>query len=130
MSSKIPAFLFTIFIAWVITQANLGSKSTLIAFAGSLPYGDKIGHLVLFGILSALMIVAFQFKTLSYKKLKVPIGAIIVFSFAMLEEFSQLFFVNRNFDLLDLFADAFGIYLSVLITNWITTKSTNRQKLK
>jgi VanZ family protein len=45
----------------------------------------------------------------------VPIGAVIVLVFALIEELSQLFFMHRTFDLIDVAADLIGITLSVII---------------
>ncbi len=121
----LPAILCILFIAWVITQANLGSKLAVFNFVSSIQLGDKIAHMLLFDSLSGLTIIAFRFKLFIFKKVEVPVGAVIVFLFAFIEEVSQLFFVNRNFDLLDLFANVIGIYLSVLIINRYRAKIEN-----
>lgn len=112
-----PAIIFFLLLAWVITQANLGNQLALFNLISAIPYGDKISHTLLFGMLSGLTIIAFKHKLFVYKVIKVPWGAFIVFILAALEEVSQLYFVNRNFDLLDLLANAIGIFLSVAILN-------------
>jgi VanZ family protein len=126
MNRVIPAFLFFLLLAWVIIQANLGNKLALFNLIALVPLGDKISHMVLWGFLSGLTIIAFKRKYIVYKTIEVPVGALVVFVLAALEEVSQLFFVNRNFDLFDLLADIIGIYLSVVIVNY----RKNEDKLK
>jgi len=49
---------------------------------------------------------------LSYKKVKgMQLGAIIVLSFAIIEEFSQIYITSRTFDLYDILADIVGVIL-------------------
>lgn len=113
----IPALLGFSFIAWVITQANKGSDNLFFSIVGVIPFGDKLGHMFLFGTLSFLTIIAFKCKSVKIKCYQVPIGALLILLFSMTEELSQLFFINRTFDLMDAFADIIGITISVLITN-------------
>lgn len=117
MKQTIPALLGFTFIAWVITQANKGSENLLFTFVGFIPFGDKLGHIFLFGMLSLLTIIAFKCSSVKIKHYQVPIGALLVLLFAMIEELSQLLFINRTFDLMDAFADIIGITISVFIAN-------------
>jgi len=126
MNRMIPAILCALTIAWIIIQANLGNKLAVFHLVSSIPLGDKISHMLLFGFLSGLTIIAFQYKLFIFKKIEIPVGALIVFLFASLEEISQLFFINRTFELLDLFADIIGIYLSILILNRYKMMSKNK----
>ena len=115
MKRIIPAVLAFSFIGWIIVQANKGSSNILFDLVGLLPFGDKIGHMFLFGLLSAVTIIAFNYRQVHINGYKVPIGAVIVLVFALIEELSQLFFMHRTFDLIDVAADLIGITLSVVI---------------
>ncbi|MFT6193114.1 MAG: VanZ family protein [Cognaticolwellia sp.] len=117
MRRTIPALLGFAFIAWVITQANKGSENLFFSIISFIPLGDKLGHMFLFGTLSFLSIIAFKYRNVKIEYYQVPIGALIVLFFSMTEELSQLFFINRSFDLMDAFADIIGIAISVLIAN-------------
>lgn len=122
MNRIMPAALCFLFIAWVITQANLGNSLVLFNLINLIPFGDKVGHVMLYGLLSVLTIISFKYKSLVFKSVELPMGALTVFSFATIEEISQLFFVSRNFDVVDMFANTLGIYLSV----WVTMRYKNK----
>ncbi|BBM01815.1 hypothetical protein GL2_18890 [Microbulbifer sp. GL-2] len=81
----------------------------------SIPYGDKLGHISLFGILSLIIILSTKGKSFSAGKLNIYCGALIVFMFALTEEISQAFISSRTFDTTDLVADIIGISLSAAI---------------
>lgn len=102
------AILFTLFIVFIIFSANTGRNLALFQIT-NLPYGDKIAHAGLIGMLTFLLNLAFQSKTFTYLNknwLIVSVGMVIL---ATIEEFSQIWIASRNFDLLDLGANYFGI---------------------
>lgn len=117
MIRVLPACVFTCFIGWIILQANQGRNTIFFELVNAIPFGDKLGHFVLFGVLSGLTIIALKGRCLSVKTIQLPLGAVIVFGLAITEELSQTFFINRTFDLLDVFADILGIACSIVITN-------------
>ncbi len=116
------AYLFGLFIAGIIVLADLGMLGVL-KFVNRIPFGDRIGHFVLYGILTLLIDLAL---------LRTPHGlnpnllvlrvALILALVIGLEEFSQRFFPNRSFDLLDL---AFS-YLGVIFFSWAAIKIAGR----
>jgi VanZ family protein len=115
MKRIIPALLGFSFISWIVVQANKGSSNIFFDIVARLPWGDKIGHMLLFGMLSGLTIIAFHCRQLRINDYKIPIGAIVVLVFALIEEFSQIFFIQRAFELMDVGADILGIAISVVI---------------
>jgi len=115
MRRIIPAFIGFAFISWIVVQANKGSSNIFFDIVALLPLGDKFGHMLLFGLLSGLTIIAFKDNQIQIHGYKVPAGAVIVLAFALIEEISQLFFMHRTFDLLDIAADILGIMISVFI---------------
>ncbi|NKF49315.1 trypsin [Shewanella sp. WXL01] len=112
---KLVAASFSLFILWVIYLANTGASSSLFHLVAAIPYGDKLGHLLLFGSLSCLMIVASRFYRLKLFGKQAYLGAILVSLFVIAEEFSQAFIATRTFDFTDLLFDAIGIGLSVIV---------------
>jgi hypothetical protein len=108
----LSAVLAFSFIGWIIVQANKGSSNILFDLVALLPFGDKIGHMFLFGLLSAVTIIAFNYRQVHINGYKVPVGAIIAWVFTLIEELSQLFFMHRTFDLMDVAADLIGITLT------------------
>jgi polysaccharide biosynthesis protein VpsQ len=115
---KWGAILFALFIILIIVLADLGELGFL-RLINRIPFGDKIGHFVLYGILTLLIDLAL-IRSLPHinRRLLVLRVALILALLIGLEEFSQQFFPNRSFDLIDL---TFS-YLGVLFFSWVALK--------
>jgi hypothetical protein len=119
---KVMTLIFGIFIVIVIILADtrhLGFIYRLYDF----PFGDKVGHFILFGLLSLFINLSIKSRelanvTLSVSKreeaLTVIKTSLILAFFVGLEEFSQRWFHSRTSDLLDLCASYLGISLFAL----------------
>src|SRR5919106_6585661 len=96
------AILFSILIVIIIVLANMGALPRYLRFFNNLPYGDKAGHFILYGILTLLIDLAL-FRSLPFQrpKLVAVINGLILALLIGLEEFSQQYFANRTFSLLD-----------------------------
>ncbi|WP_299588329.1 VanZ family protein [uncultured Microbulbifer sp.] len=122
-------FLFTIalaffsFILWIIYLANTASNSICFDLVKAIPYGDKFGHIFLFGLLAFLAIVASRFRTFKLNALKIYYGTLGVLIFALTEEASQAFLPSRTFDFLDLGADLIGIALASLAAHQLERRN-------
>ena len=112
----IPAVLFFLFICWVTYEANLGQYNTFIMLGRKIPSGDKIGHFLVYGIMALLLNYSLRFARISILKMTVYTGSVVVFSFAIIEEFTQLAFESRTFDYADMISDVAGIALFSLLT--------------
>lgn len=121
---SISALCFFSFILWVIYQANTGKESVFFQLVASIPYGDKLGHFCLFGILTLLSNLALNFTLITCLTVKFYLGSLLVFIFVTLEEFSQFFIANRTADFSDLFADIFGIIVFSYITFYLQQKAS------
>jgi VanZ family protein len=113
---------FFAFILWIIFLANTGQDSIFFELVAAIPYGDKLGHFCLFGVLTFGANFAFRLKTLNAYGVRLYIGAIVVFTFALLEELSQFFMAERTLDVLDLSADLVGIVAFSLFTSFIVKR--------
>lgn len=114
------AILFTAFILLVIVLADTGILSRYLAFMYRVPYADKLGHFILYGILALLLNMAFFRSRPDQNRWRLAFRT--VFGLALLiglEEFSQQYFANRTFDLVDL---SFS-YLGVLCFSWVAVKT-------
>ena len=119
------AILFALFIILVIVLADAGVLSHYLGFIYDFPYGDKAGHFILYGILTLLInLTLFESRPdpssslgTSRKLLTIKTGLILALLIG-LEEFSQQFFVDRTFSLLDL---SFS-YLGVIVFSWLALK--------
>ena len=81
-----------------------------MGFIHKVPWGDKAGHFILYGILALLLNLALfrarpdQSPTQLVVKCNLTLALLIG-----LEEFSQQFFANRTFDLIDLTFSYLGV---------------------
>ncbi|MGB1251029.1 MAG: VanZ family protein [Candidatus Promineifilaceae bacterium] len=118
---------FVIFILYVIYLANSGADHVFFQFVRWVPYGDKIGHLGLIGTLALLVNLAVGDRVVQgwrFGRNPLLLGTLVVSILVVLEELSQLFLVNRTFDLIDLTFDFIGIALA----NWFVVRWHARQK--
>lgn len=112
----LPAVAFFIFLIWVIVAADSGQQNYFLQLAASLPYGDKIGHVLLFAALALLLNFATKARQLAVGPIRLYLGVVLTLGFALLEEGSQLLFPARSFELLDILADLLGVTLATLLT--------------
>lgn len=124
LKAFLPAALFFSFIIWMIAEADLNKSNYLMAIGHSVPYGDKIGHFLLFGILALLLNMAFKFRQIKVWIRHFHVGSLWVFVFAFCEEISQLAIDSRTFDTIDMLFDLFGIgvFSSVAFRRYLVKK--------
>jgi len=113
------ATLFALFIVLIIALADMG-KLGILGFINSIPFGDKIGHFVLYGILTLLLdltLLSSPRFTLRPSLFVLRI-ALILSLIIGLEEYSQKFFAKRTFDLVDLLFS----YLGMIFFSWLALR--------
>jgi len=111
-------FFFTLFIILIVVLADMG-KLGILRVVNQIPYGDKAGHFILYGILTMLLdLTLFRARPASSPNLLVFRIALILALIIGLEEYSQQFFAKRTFDLVDL---TFS-YLGVIFFSWVALK--------
>lgn len=124
----ISALSFLSFILYVIYLANTGGQSVFFKLIKTIPYGDKLGHFMLFGMLTLLANFAFNHRFILLGNVKLWWGTLLVSGFVIFEETSQAFNVNRTFDLMDMTANAVGIIVFSLISLlWLKQKERRVQ---
>jgi hypothetical protein len=119
MKMKWLTVLFTLFIILIIIWADTG-KLGILAFVYRIPFADKVGHFLLYGIL-VLLVNLTLFRAIPSKK-RGWIALLSGLTLAVLiglEELSQRSFSNRTFDLVDLSAS----YLGVIFFSWLAVKT-------
>jgi VanZ family protein len=114
--------LFTLFILLIIILADQGRLGFLKAI-NQIPFGDKAGHFILYGILTLLLDLTLMraLPNRSPRLIVLSTGLMLVLIIG-LEEYSQQFFARRTFDLVDL---SFS-YLGVIFFSWRAIKSVRR----
>ena len=124
---RIIAVIVFAFIVLVTYLANSGTDTLLFAFVRSVPYGDKIGHFFLYGVLTLILNLALNLKAITLNKRKVFIGSVSVIIFIVIEELSQLFIPIRTVDYFDFLAGGTGIavftFICYLIKQRINTSN-------
>ena len=119
------AILFGIFVLMIIVLADLGKLDFLYSLY-DFQYGDKVGHFILYGILTLLIDLSLlrssaqpTSSTLAPSRWRVAVIVGILLAGAItVEEFSQQYFSHRTFDLIDLTAS----YLGILFFSWLALK--------
>jgi polysaccharide biosynthesis protein VpsQ len=117
--------LFSLFIILIIVLADSGNLG-ILRIVNRIPFGDKIGHFVLYGILTLLLDLT-SIRSLpkrSPRLIIVTMGLLLILLIG-LEEYSQKYFSKRTFDLVDL---TFS-YLGVTFFSWVAIKSGRRDIL-
>lgn len=102
---------FGLFLCALIWLADTGHERWLFRLARLIPGGDKTGHFILFGLLAFLVNLVLLGTVFRCGRLGILSGSAIVMVVAVAEELSQLFFVTRTFELLDLSAGLLGIWV-------------------
>lgn len=78
-----------------------------------------MAHFILVGGVSFFVNLLLEVRKTKLGSSQILLGSFLVFSFITLEEFSQLFLVRRNFDLIDLAANYLGIFIFGQLALWI-----------
>ena len=102
---------FFIFIAFIIYLADTADHNFAFSLIGHIPYGDKLMHGLLYGVMALFLNFGLNYKSYKWLGFNMQLGAIIVLVFATLEEISQYWLPSRTFDLGDLLADFVGVVL-------------------
>jgi hypothetical protein len=92
------------------------------------PYGDKAGHLLLYGLLTFLCLNAFSHLAPDRRRAGVGVAAVIA-GLAVVEELSQLWLPSRSADAFDLAASVLGVALGLIGARQATTSPAPRRYL-
>jgi hypothetical protein len=106
---------FFFFIGFIIYLADTADHNFAFRLIGNIPYGDKVMHGLLYGVMALLLNYGLNFKSKKIIGFNMQIGALIVLVFATIEEITQYWIPSRTFDLVDLLADFVGVILFSLI---------------
>jgi len=108
---KLVATLFLVFIGLVIIAADTDTLPTFVRDLYRFPGGDRVGHLILYGILAFLLARAFP-RRLTTGRFSLAVSSLWTMGLALLEELSQFIFPARTPALLDLGCGLLGILLA------------------
>ena len=102
---------FFIFIGFIIYLADSADHNFAFRLIGHIPYGDKVMHALLYGVMALLLNYGLNYKSKKILGFNMQIGAIIVLTFAGVEEITQYWLPSRTCDMFDFVADTVGVVL-------------------
>lgn len=110
MKSRLVTALYLALLAGIVLLADNRQYHGLFDGIRRMPSGDKLGHFLLMGLLSFLLNVSFDCRTVRLFGRPLLLGGLVACAAVTLEEFSQIFVRYRTFDPLDLLFDYAGIW--------------------
>jgi hypothetical protein len=114
----LPTILLFAFICGIIAVADSGHARWLFDAVDRIPFGDKLGHFGLFGGLAFVLNLSLRCRTWRGWL----VGSAMVATFCTVEEFTQICFESRQFDLVDLSADYVGIFVAGAVVKRISRR--------
>ena len=103
--------IFFLFIGFIIYLADSADHNFAFRLIGQIPYGDKLMHALLYGVMALFLNYGLNFKSKNIFGFNMQVGALIVLTFAGLEEITQYWLPSRTCDMLDFVADTVGVIL-------------------
>lgn len=106
----------TLFSVLVLLGATILAYFRLIPIEiKNIPHYDSIGHFLLFGTLAFSLDRALNKRMVSVAHLSLPLGGVIIASYAVVDESLQFFSSVRSFDLGDLSFSLLGVVSCTLL---------------
>ena len=102
---------FFLFIGFIIYLADTANYNFAFRMIGAIPNGDKLMHALLYGLMAVFLNYGLNFKSYKIWGFNMQMGAIIVLTFAGLEEISQYWLPSRTCDIVDFVADTIGVII-------------------
>jgi len=117
---------FTLCIILIIVLADTGNLG-IMGFVYRVPFADKVGHFILYGILVLLIDLTLFHSIPSQGRNRIVLlsGSALALLIG-LEELSQQNFSNRAFDLVDLSAS----YLGVIFFSWLAMRMVQAKEIE
>ena len=125
MSSRVFRIVFGLYAALIVATvvaANLGGTNVVFGVVADVPYGDKLGHFLLMGVLAMLADLAARHHERRFLGLRVPTAPAVVLVLVFAEELSQLLMATRTFDLVDFAADVLGVIVFVSLARIVAAR--------
>jgi len=113
------------FLLLVITvSASLDADLWVMTVASDIPFGDKLGHLALSGVLSFLLNKTLRCRTVAFRRVDVRIGSLLAYLLVLAEELSQIWIISRRAEALDLLCAFAGIHIFGMLATYSQQRST------
>ncbi len=120
---------FILLLAMAITALYTNNDSGILYLLHSVPFGDKFAHFFVIGFLTFFANILFDQRKTDFFITPVLMGSLCVFTFASVDEVTQMFFEHRNCEFLDFAANYAGIYVFSKIGNQIPETIIPRRRV-
>ncbi len=111
MRTRLITAAYVLTLDGIVFLADGGAAQDFFRLVRAVPFGDKLGHFVLMGLLSLLVNLCLSCRAVKLAGFRLLLGSALVLLPVAAEEFSQLLTPHRSFDLIDLLFDAGGIFV-------------------
>ena len=98
-------------LGYIIWSATTEHPSIFFRIINQVPYGDKLSHFSLVGLLTLLTNLSFRNRKIAIGSRTWLLGSVLLLIVVTLEELSQALFPSRNLDPMDLVANYLGIFV-------------------
>lgn len=123
-AAPVAALAFIAFFVVIIRIANRGEGDRWWAFIQHIPYGDKVGHVALVGMLSFLCNLASRHLKWGFLPRWVTPATLVLLVLLTGEEIAQAYQPHRTCDLYDWFADLAGLAAG----QWLASRAASRRR--
>ncbi len=123
------ALAFLVVLGMIIYFADTGTMPKMIHRLYAFPYGDKVGHFVLMGLLTLAFNLAFSYRRIALGSRRLLLGSVLAFIVVTIEELTQAFFQTRSASPLDLSASYLGIFSASLFIGLVQKRSIAKHEM-
>ncbi len=93
-----------------------------------IPYYDKLGHFLLYGMLAFALEFALQSRAWRVGRIRIPFALLIVGALCVLDEGQQMFMPMRAADVSDFVADMLGSVCFLWVAHFLGQKSLDAKR--
>jgi polysaccharide biosynthesis protein VpsQ len=111
MRKRVVAGSYACAVLCIVLLADFGKASSVFRFVKSFPYGDKVAHFTLMGLLALAVNMALSCRIVRPGRVPLLVGSLWVALVVAVEEAMQYYIPTRSCDPYDLLADFLGILL-------------------
>jgi hypothetical protein len=110
-------------LGYIIWSATTEHPSIFFRIINQAPYGDKLSHFLLVGLLTLLVNLSFRNRRISIGSRKWLLGSVLVLIVITLEELSQSLIPSRELDAMDLLANYLGVLVFGHVAKYLVPRA-------
>ncbi len=111
---------FVCLLGYIIWTATTEQPSAFFRMINSVPFGDKISHFLLVGLLTLLVNLSLRNQQVLIGPRKWLLGSMLVVVLITGEELSQALIPSRSLDAFDLLANYAGVFVFGYVAKYLT----------